>query len=669
MFVPRKDISATDDRIGSKTKNLKRLAELGLNVPEFIAIDTHTVTQISSSKGKLDQICESIRVNFLQERYAIRSSAMIEDTEQSSMAGRFHTEIDVTPKNLEAAIMNVIDQANEVLKNNSNGFSLIVQKYIKAEFSGVCFTRNPNGSREMMVEYHKGVGEELVSGQVNPVQEAFYHSQKFRSKIFDADIFARIETEFGFAQDIEWCSQNGELYLLQTRPITTITKQQYKEIVFLEEQLKAQKEKDYFFQKTQLSEISPRPTPFTTSLIQKLFEPSGPIQTTYQQHRIDYQPQKCIKIIGNELFVDREAELKTLMPALSILNRDYTIKCKTIRGAWRTLKNMIFTALISEHDNCTNLLFNKLTDDSNANNLDDGITQFINDYQLIFETNLLAAKYVKKAQILLRKENIHFGEVLTADSLFLNQSEQAQFAAKQIEKNIIGNTLELSDTTEFITSLARQKASDGVATWWKTLPQWKQSLYASPIAKAIRLQKSIELARMLMLKNLSEIRNQLLQQSPFAKQQLAVFHTIDEIKSGTFSESMCQQRKADYEKGNTYTLPNTICARHVQQPKENLGISTGTAEGFLASEHEVKKTNEPIILYTKNLSPSLVTHFGKIKGIITEHGGLLSHLAILAREQKIPVVVIGNSQHCKVGDFVRIDGSSGEISEVDYSAR
>jgi pyruvate,water dikinase len=53
-----------------------------------------------------------------------------------------------------------------------------------------------------------------------------------------------------------------------------------------------------------------------------------------------------------------------------------------------------------------------------------------------------------------------------------------------------------------------------------------------------------------------------------------------------------------------------------------------------------------------------------VKGIVSETGGLLSHLAIVAREHKIPVVVNSSVQKIAemMGKVVEINGESGEIT-------
>ena len=99
-----------------------------------------------------------------------------------------------------------------------------------------------------------------------------------------------------------------------------------------------------------------------------------------------------------------------------------------------------------------------------------------------------------------------------------------------------------------------------------------------------------------------------------------------------------------------------------------MGVSAGVATGILQTADMIKNTGDKnIILYTKMLSPDLTTYFDKISGIVSNNGGLLSHLAIVARESNIPVIVgvSLNTTQIKIGDKIQIDGSQGKISKIN----
>jgi pyruvate,water dikinase len=115
--------------------------------------------------------------------------------------------------------------------------AVVVQKMVDPEKSGVIFTMDPVRHRRdrMVVEAVRGVGEKVVSGEVTPDHYALDREGKIRrEKIVDdrvltdeelrrlCELGRRLEERHGSAQDIEWAMVGGEIYLLQSRPVTTV---------------------------------------------------------------------------------------------------------------------------------------------------------------------------------------------------------------------------------------------------------------------------------------------------------------------------------------------------------------------------------------------------------------------------------------------------------------
>lgn len=175
----------------------------------------------------------------------------------------------------------------------------------------------------MVVEYHAGIGEDLVSGKIVPTNKSAYWNERMKICGFDASIFQDIELRSGFPQDIEWCVKNGKLYFLQTRPITTISHDKYQELLFVDQALKNLSYPD--LEKTEVSEIAARPSPFTLSLLQRIYEKNGPVMNVYTKHRITYVPNDFLRIVGNELYIDRDSELKTLLSTLDFSGDSHSL--------------------------------------------------------------------------------------------------------------------------------------------------------------------------------------------------------------------------------------------------------------------------------------------------------------------------------------------------------
>jgi rifampicin phosphotransferase len=219
MILLPSDLSDYREEVGSKTMNLKRLQDLGLNVPNFVALPSSLVKNLwdQGKKGVSDinNIVNEIKDKLPAEKYVVRSSALMEDTASSSLAGQFLTKINISSEQLFGAIFTVIEDAHVKLGGKLELFSIIVQEYIVADFSGVTFTRNPLGSREMVVEYQSGIGENVVGGKVVPQRYKLFWNDpapvvgliNFKQAV---EQFKKIEQAYNFPQDIEWCVRGGD---------------------------------------------------------------------------------------------------------------------------------------------------------------------------------------------------------------------------------------------------------------------------------------------------------------------------------------------------------------------------------------------------------------------------------------------------------------------------
>lgn len=666
MIIPSADITEHSHTLGDKAKNLKRLIDHGFAVPDFVAIPSDGVRLIDRDPHKLDELCNTLRQTFPHQLYAVRSAALIEDRGASSMAGQFHTETKVSPSGLAAAITAVIEQAKPLLGGNLDKFSLIIQRYIEADIAGVCFTRDPGGRREMVIEYQCGAGEHIVGGAITPEHVSLFWNDAELFSVCDATAFQKIEAIFGFPQDIEWCVQNGTLSLLQTRPITTISADQYHEITFLETCLTAESSGDFCYAKTEISEMAPRPTPFTFSLIQAIYAADGPVEKVYRKYHVDYAPKDFLKLIGNELFVDRNAELQTLLPSFGILNHNYRPRFRSFRHLPRTIRNIFFTATFKAPADLPDRLHGALASPDNAPDFTTSKQTFLDDYEVVFETNLIAAQSLKRLEGLLNREAITLLELLGADLRLFDEQPLEEFD-QIIRDRLVGNTLEIADESAFSSPLWASTANRAVSAWWQTLPQWKQKLLQRPIANALRYQRYCESARVLMLKNLNRLRTALLADSIFEDRRLAYFHTVDEVCRREWNEQLCLMRKQEYESFGAFELPAQLTRHFVPDTEKPRGLSAGKATGIIVPEAKLGDGGEPKILFTKILSPQLTRHFSTIVGIVTEKGGMLSHLAIMARERKIPIVVIGDRNDFAFGDLLEIDGGTGTVKKISSS--
>ncbi len=204
---------------------------------------------------------------------AVRSSATAEDSKTASWAGELETYLFVTNKNLLDTVKTcwsslftpraIFYRHEKKLLKTKVSVAVVVQKMVNSEISGICFTVHPvtKDYNQMIIEAGYGLGEAIVSGMITPdsyiidkrdelildisiakqekmiitkgasggtknavVPKAKQAKQKLAGpKIMElARLCAKIEKHYKHPQDIEWAVEKGKLYILQSRPITTL---------------------------------------------------------------------------------------------------------------------------------------------------------------------------------------------------------------------------------------------------------------------------------------------------------------------------------------------------------------------------------------------------------------------------------------------------------------
>ncbi|MDV2478202.1 phosphoenolpyruvate synthase [Rhodococcus zopfii] len=203
--------------------------------------------------------------------WAVRSSATAEDLPSASFAGQQDTYLNVVgPDEVLRHVRRCwgslfTDRAVTYrLRNGSDHrkvhMAVVVQRMVFPESSGVMFTADPVTSDRKItsIDAGFGLGEALVSGQVNPdmytvrdgavigrtiagKQRALHatpsggtrmrevaQERQHRPVLTDkqvvrlAQLGRRIEAHFGCPQDIEWCLLDDGFHVVQSRPITTL---------------------------------------------------------------------------------------------------------------------------------------------------------------------------------------------------------------------------------------------------------------------------------------------------------------------------------------------------------------------------------------------------------------------------------------------------------------
>jgi rifampicin phosphotransferase len=192
-------------------------------------------------------------------RFAVRSSASVEDGNELSFAGQFETVLNCTKESLASAVVSCLLStfSDRVKAYAAHGgldkqidMAVIVQEMVDPEISGVMFTVNPaNGnSKELFVSFSEGCGTAVVDGSGKTTELVIDRSGHDQARYNEHDgedgcqgdgalrlspeeiealrkAANEIESAFQYPQDIEWCLKSGALWILQARPITSVSAQ------------------------------------------------------------------------------------------------------------------------------------------------------------------------------------------------------------------------------------------------------------------------------------------------------------------------------------------------------------------------------------------------------------------------------------------------------------
>lgn len=242
-----RELSRTQEpSAGGKASTLARLYRAGYRVPDgFIVLsDAFSDDELVGEAWKqIERHLDRLRRKDHDVSFAVRSSALSEDTLQASFAGEFETVLDVkTDAQIRDAILRVRRSRHSVRvqayskaqapEQMDHEVAVIVQRLIRAELSGVLFTVDPITGDQMHMtgNFVEGLGEKLVSGQANAQSFTFERPTGNFSGPAELNRLARslyrsackLEKKLGHPQDIEWAFTHGTLFILQSRPITTL---------------------------------------------------------------------------------------------------------------------------------------------------------------------------------------------------------------------------------------------------------------------------------------------------------------------------------------------------------------------------------------------------------------------------------------------------------------
>ncbi|KKU92278.1 MAG: Phosphoenolpyruvate synthase [Microgenomates group bacterium GW2011_GWA1_48_10] len=258
----------------------KRVKELLITAPipeeisrEIVESYQELWRKLSSKQSRFHSLLQSLGMS--RVRVAVRSSATSEDSKEASFAGQNETFLNIAGENEVVTAVrrcwaslfegrSIFYRVQNHFDHFESAIAVVVQTMVQSEVSGILFSIDPvtNNHERIVVETVWGLGEFIVQGKVTPdhyevnkgdllivekkvaeqkimltrsltgtVKEAKVPADKQRKiKLTDeqirkiAELSKKLEEHYHFPQDSEFAVSAGELYLVQTRPITTTEK-------------------------------------------------------------------------------------------------------------------------------------------------------------------------------------------------------------------------------------------------------------------------------------------------------------------------------------------------------------------------------------------------------------------------------------------------------------
>lgn len=700
----------------------------------------------------------------LETPLAVRSSATAEDLPQASFAGQQDTYLGIV--GLEALFDAVrhcwaslwTDRATSYreqqgFNHHDVSLAVIIQQLVDADSAGVMFTANPtSGLSEILINAAWGLGESVVSGAVTPdeysvqgqsittrhrgtkatrvdrlgshtVTTSVPDNQQARYCLSDdqilelADVGKSIEEYFGKPMDVEWAYSGSKLWLLQARPITTLTSQSTDE---------------------DTGKVFPSTTvPKTTVNGRKV----GKLSMLFRRDLIEHYPapypldllavtrmqqtlQHCMETFGltstpvtQLLDIDHDGVITSRYPDVRLNRNIFKGFCRKIppNQSWSRTESQYQAKLAT----LANFEPAKLSSADIRKQMD----RLLDLVSEISRTRFL--DYVGPGQILTGKLTLFLKLARYKDLSAYDLLGGLEYKTRQIDKDLHSLALQDEDSTDYQQAFQEFLEKHGARTMKMYLPFSNQSWKENPQHLQITIDSMRKTHNVKTLQdNYPQLKSEILKKLPWimrgsfmrAIEQWRASHIAREASLYLIEETYIHTRRLANEIATRLTNRGAITsARDIkyltfeealsaletkQDPNSVLhlvqdrikarpraiaswwqddnvtntdikgipgspGLATGTAR-IITSVDQFPELKPGDILVCQYTDPAWTPLFALAAGVVTDTGGKLSHAAIVAREYQIPAIMgTQNATHnLTSGQTITINGTTGTVSVI-----
>jgi len=739
---------------GNKALKLAQLKTAGFPVPDGFVV---TAQLFDGSDDRLELTDRQRRdldrawQRLSADRVAVRSSGLNEDGEDQSYAGIFESKLDVDRDGLVPALEEVYQSLRSTrvaaYSADAETGGVLVQEMVPAQYAGVLFTEHPGETGSLLVEMVEGLGEALVSGAATPEG---YRFGRFTGKPLDETappidlepliaMARRVEDLYGKPQDIEWAYAGGRFLLLQTRDITassttrSANAQGHRHLFETERRrllraatASSARSEAVVFEQNELSELLPRPTPLSLSLMRALWGADGSAEIACRDLGIPYAATEdgppVVEAVFGALYVNRVQEARAIRKGPGA-----TATFRLARGADALrdeFRDEFLPNFLRDSRRREAIDLSRLDRDDLIDLFDEWCRQFIESTYVEAErVNVAADFHVKAATRRLEKAGLaaaeylaHMPETVVHRAMSLlpeineGRRERSEFVA--VFGHRAPHDWELAapryyEQDELVDELVARAATSGATdTDSRSADLPRNKMLALVVERAREFQALKEEAKHHCLRELALLRRVLLEIDRRLGLEGAIFNVeIDEIvelKTAAGRQSLATRMEERQKLAAIFDgvhLPTRLTRRDLESlevvgdtcrvggaRRAAVGADGSLGGMLVAGDHEavgrarVVRSSDEIdrfrdgeILVARFTDPTWTPLFARAGAVVTEVGGRLSHAAIVAREYNVTAVVgvEGVFDTIETGDVVKVhlDGRVERLEERRESRR
>lgn len=593
-----------------------------------------------------------------------RSSSVVEDTGESSMAGQFESIVGISGFDAFVAAVAVVLKSRERAGAADQPIAVLVQPLIEPKFGGVLFGVDPVSGRtdRRVVSAVNGGPERLVSGEVDGSR---YVLEPSTAKVveFDANdgpsldradlrrlisLSDAVASVFGGPQDVEWAiNPDDQLWLLQSRPVTTVIRGVPRGPIY---------------GPGPVAETFPSPL---TELEEDLWVP--PLREAVREAvllagaatQAEVDASEIVVCVDGHVGIDLRlaGEIK---PKHKILHRLNPIPAmRRLRGAWRVGRLRSALPRLAEN----------LIDRTDAD------LEAVPALTDLTSRQLIALLH--RSRVILRA--LHAHELLVG---MLTDTGSNRMTGASVALRVLAEARQdgLSDSeilarSPTVLALAAPRVAPE-----PELPAEATALHVTTACAACSDEGIVREALRLRVRWVQEVSGRaawelgvrLTATGDLTEPELIRHMSLEHVESVATKRAVLVPKLVSVHEHVFGTpLParfqlsdrrKAIAAQFAPEVGGGTGAGGGVGSGPVTYDADDPPTGS--VLVTTTLSPGLGPLLPRLKGIVAETGSVLSHLAILAREAGVPTVVgyAGASHDLPEGAVVLVDGDAGRVT-------